>query len=54
MERELFRHHLVWAGAGSPRHVVGMAPAELARVAQARQMDVVTDETYDSPRPKES
>jgi prolyl-tRNA editing enzyme YbaK/EbsC (Cys-tRNA(Pro) deacylase) len=54
MERELFRHHVVWAGAGSPRHVVGIAPAELARVAQARPMDVVTDETYDSPKPKES
>ncbi len=54
IERELFRHHLVWAGAGSPRHVVGMAPGELARVAQARPMDVVTDETYDSTRPKES
>ena len=54
MERELFRLHIVWAGAGSPRHVVGMAPAELARVAQARLMDVVTDETYDSTTPKES
>jgi prolyl-tRNA editing enzyme YbaK/EbsC (Cys-tRNA(Pro) deacylase) len=54
MEHELFRHELVWAGAGSPTHVVGMAPGELARVAQARPMDVVTDETYDSTRPKES
>jgi prolyl-tRNA editing enzyme YbaK/EbsC (Cys-tRNA(Pro) deacylase) len=54
MERELFRHHLVWAGAGSPRHIVGMAPGELARVARARPLDVVTDETYDSSRPKES
>lgn len=54
MERELFRHDLVWAGAGSPRHIVGVAPGELARVAQARPMDVVTDETYDSSRPKES
>lgn len=54
IERELFRHHLVWAGAGSPRHIVGIAPGELARVAQARPLDVVTDETYDSTRPKES
>jgi prolyl-tRNA editing enzyme YbaK/EbsC (Cys-tRNA(Pro) deacylase) len=54
MEKELFRHHLVWAGAGSPRHIVGISPGELARVAQARPMDVVADETYDSPRPKES
>ena len=54
MERELFRHHLVWAGAGSPRHIVGIAPGELARVAQARALDVVTEETYDSTGPKES
>jgi prolyl-tRNA editing enzyme YbaK/EbsC (Cys-tRNA(Pro) deacylase) len=54
MERELFRHHVVWAGAGSPHHIVGMSPGELARVAQARPMDVVTDQTYDSTRPKES
>lgn len=54
MERELFRHDLVWAGAGSPRHIVGIAPSELARVAQARPMDVVTDETYDLSRTKES
>jgi prolyl-tRNA editing enzyme YbaK/EbsC (Cys-tRNA(Pro) deacylase) len=54
MDPELFRHSLVWAGAGSPRHIVGMAPGELARVAQARPLDVVTDETYDSTRPKES
>lgn len=54
MERELLRHPLVWAGAGSPRHVVGLAPGELVRVAQARPMDVVTDETYDLAKPKES
>jgi prolyl-tRNA editing enzyme YbaK/EbsC (Cys-tRNA(Pro) deacylase) len=54
MEKELFKHHVVWAGAGSSRHIVGMSPGELARVSQARPMDVVTDETYDSPRPKES
>ena len=54
MERELFRHPIVWAGAGSPSHIVGMAPGELARVAEARPMDVVTDEIYDSTRPKES
>jgi prolyl-tRNA editing enzyme YbaK/EbsC (Cys-tRNA(Pro) deacylase) len=54
MERELLGHDFVWAGAGSSRHVVGMAPAELARVARARPMDVVTDETYDSAKPKES
>jgi prolyl-tRNA editing enzyme YbaK/EbsC (Cys-tRNA(Pro) deacylase) len=54
MENELFRHELVWAGAGSPRHIVGIAPSELMRVAQARPMDVVTEGTYDLSRPKES
>lgn len=54
MERRLLEHDLVWAGAGSPNHLVGIAPGELARVAHARPVDVVTDETYDSTRPKES
>jgi len=54
MDSDLFRHELVWAGAGSPHHIVGIAPGELARVAQARPLDVVIDETYDSTRPKES
>jgi len=54
MDTELLRHPLVWAGAGSPRHILGIAPSELMRVARARPMDVVTDETYDSTRPKES
>jgi prolyl-tRNA editing enzyme YbaK/EbsC (Cys-tRNA(Pro) deacylase) len=43
MDRALFRHPLVWAGAGSARHVVGMAPAELARVSRARPVDVSAD-----------
>ena len=40
MDRALFRHPIVWAGAGSAQHVLGMAPAELARVARARPLDV--------------
>jgi prolyl-tRNA editing enzyme YbaK/EbsC (Cys-tRNA(Pro) deacylase) len=39
----LFRHPLVWAGAGSTRHVLGMAPTELARVSRARPLDVSGD-----------
>jgi Cys-tRNA(Pro) deacylase len=35
MERELLRHEIVWAGAGSPRHVVGIAPADAARLTNA-------------------
>lgn len=51
MERTLLRHPLVWAGAGSPKHMVGLAPLELARLARARPLDVVKD--YDSTESKE-
>jgi len=54
MERSLLQHPLVWVGAGSSRHLVGIAPVELGRLARAKPMDVVTDPTYDSSRPKES
>ena len=49
MERSLLQHPLVWAGAGSSRHLVGIAPVELGRLARAKPMDVATDRTYDSP-----
>ena len=54
MERALLQHPLVWAGAGSSRHMVGIAPVELGRLARAKPMDVVTDRTYDSSGTKES
>jgi prolyl-tRNA editing enzyme YbaK/EbsC (Cys-tRNA(Pro) deacylase) len=54
MERSFFQHRVVWAGAGSALHMVGMSPSELGRLAQARPMDVVAEQTYDSSRPKES
>ena len=40
MERELLRHELVWAGAGSPRHVVGIAPADAARLTSGEIVDL--------------
>jgi prolyl-tRNA editing enzyme YbaK/EbsC (Cys-tRNA(Pro) deacylase) len=43
MDRALFRHSLIWAGAGSAQHVLGMTPPELARVARARPLDVSSD-----------
>jgi prolyl-tRNA editing enzyme YbaK/EbsC (Cys-tRNA(Pro) deacylase) len=43
MDSALFRHPIVWAGAGSDQHVVGLAPSELARVARARPLDVSSD-----------
>jgi prolyl-tRNA editing enzyme YbaK/EbsC (Cys-tRNA(Pro) deacylase) len=52
MERTLLKHPLVWAGAGSPRHLVGLPPGELGRLARARPLDIVTD--YDLAGEKES
>ena len=43
MDRAFLRHPLVWAGAGSAQHVLGMAPTELARVSRARPLDVSAD-----------
>ena len=43
MDKALYRHPLVWAGAGSARHVLGMAPAEMGRVARARPLDLSAD-----------
>jgi prolyl-tRNA editing enzyme YbaK/EbsC (Cys-tRNA(Pro) deacylase) len=54
MERTLLQHQLVWVGAGSPHHLIGIAPVELVRLARARPMDVAAERTYDSPGPKES
>jgi len=54
MERSLLQHPVVWAGAGSSHHMVGIAPVELGRLAQAKPLDVVADRAYDSSRQKES
>jgi Cys-tRNA(Pro) deacylase len=61
IERTLLRHPRVWAGAGSERHLVSLAPAELARLTRAQTMDVVQADAYhsaghlggDPPDPKE-
>jgi prolyl-tRNA editing enzyme YbaK/EbsC (Cys-tRNA(Pro) deacylase) len=47
LDNTLLRHPVVWAGAGSPRHIVALAPIELARLSRARPMDVVQDHPYD-------
>jgi prolyl-tRNA editing enzyme YbaK/EbsC (Cys-tRNA(Pro) deacylase) len=41
VERTLLGRSTVWAGAGSARHIVGVAPAELVRLARARPVDAV-------------
>jgi prolyl-tRNA editing enzyme YbaK/EbsC (Cys-tRNA(Pro) deacylase) len=48
IERTLLVHDEVWVGAGSPNHMAKLAPAELLRLSRARQMDAVSDATYDS------
>ena len=47
IEQSLLAHSVVWAGAGSSRHMVRLAPAELARLTRARGGDLVQD-AYDS------
>lgn len=43
VERRLLVHELLWVGAGSPRHMAGLAPPELVRVARARPVDATVD-----------
>jgi prolyl-tRNA editing enzyme YbaK/EbsC (Cys-tRNA(Pro) deacylase) len=41
VDRTLLRHHAVWVGGGSPRHLVRLAPVELVRLTRGRVDDVV-------------
>ena len=40
LERELLQLEVVWAGAGSTRHMVGLTPGDLARLAHAEPADL--------------
>jgi Cys-tRNA(Pro) deacylase len=40
IERSLFAHPIVWIGAGTGRHVAGLAPGELARLSAAKTVDL--------------
>ena len=40
MDRSLLRHEVVWIGAGSERHLAGIAPNDLARLAKAEIADL--------------
>ena len=40
MAGELLAHDRVWIGAGSERHMAGLAPADLLRLTQARVGDL--------------
>jgi prolyl-tRNA editing enzyme YbaK/EbsC (Cys-tRNA(Pro) deacylase) len=43
LDRALLECELVWAGAGSPTHLLGIAPVDLARAARAEIVDLVED-----------
>ena len=43
VERTLLARDVVWVGAGSARHMAGLAPTELVRLARATPMDAVED-----------
>jgi Cys-tRNA(Pro) deacylase len=43
LERTLLGEALVWVGAGTTRHLAGLAPAELMRVSRAEAVDVGVD-----------
>jgi prolyl-tRNA editing enzyme YbaK/EbsC (Cys-tRNA(Pro) deacylase) len=45
VDRSLLQHRVVWIGAGSPRHMAALPPAELVRLAQAKPMDAVERHT---------
>jgi prolyl-tRNA editing enzyme YbaK/EbsC (Cys-tRNA(Pro) deacylase) len=43
IDRSLLQHDVVWVGAGSERHMAGLAPAELLRLTRAHGVDLVRD-----------
>jgi len=43
IERRLLRQPLVWIGAGSSQHMVGLAPLDLARLARAEPADLAEE-----------
>ncbi len=47
VDRTLLVHDLVWVGAGSPRHLAAIRPAELLRLTRGEPMDAVLEGTYD-------
>jgi prolyl-tRNA editing enzyme YbaK/EbsC (Cys-tRNA(Pro) deacylase) len=54
MDRALYHHDIVWAGAGSAHHIMGISPTDLGRLARVRPMDVVAEQPYDSSKQKET
>ena len=44
VDPSLLLHPQVWVGAGSDRHMAGLSPAELVRLARAEPRDLVRDD----------
>jgi len=40
IDRELLQHETIWAGAGSSRHMVGLAPADAVRLTNAEAAEL--------------
>ena len=45
VDHQVLVHDRVWIGAGSPRHMAVLAPADLVRLAKAEPMDAVVEAT---------
>jgi prolyl-tRNA editing enzyme YbaK/EbsC (Cys-tRNA(Pro) deacylase) len=43
IDRRLLVHETVWIGAGSPRHMAGLSPLDLARLAGAEAADIAEE-----------
>jgi Cys-tRNA(Pro) deacylase len=43
VDRQVLVHERVWIGAGSPKHMAMLAPADLVRLAKAEPMDAVIE-----------
>ena len=43
MDQSVLSAHAVWLEAGSPRHVLGVSPAQLARVTSAQTADLLRE-----------
>ena len=44
IERTLLGLDRVWVGAGSTRHMAGVAPTELVRLTRAIPLDIIADD----------
>jgi Cys-tRNA(Pro) deacylase len=44
IDHSLLAHDVVWIGAGSDRHMIALAPADLVRLARARPVDATSEE----------